>query len=90
MNVSIDTTKLPPTEASQVKSLVEAADFFHLPEAITAPAQPDRFQYHLTVAEPKRKHSVTVGESSVPGTLRPLVEWLMEAARRPRNSSLSS
>lgn len=90
MNVSIDTAKLPPTEASQVKSMVEAAAFFDLPEAIAASAQPDRFQYHLTVAERKRKHSITVSESSMPGSLKPLVDWLMDAARRPRNSSVTN
>lgn len=84
MNISIDTAKLPPTEASQVRSLVEEADFFQLPEAIAASAQPDRFQYHLTVAEQKRKHSITVSESSIPGSLKPLVDWLMDAARHPR------
>lgn len=82
--ISIDTAKLAPTEATQVKSLVEAADFFRLPEAIASSAQPDRFEYHLTVAEKQRKHSITVSESCIPGTLRPLVEWLMEAARSPR------
>jgi hypothetical protein len=87
MNVSIDTTKLPPVEASQVKSLVEAADFFQLPEAIASSAQPDRFQYHLTVAEKKRKHSITVSESCIPGNLKPLVDWLMDAARRPRTQN---
>ena len=84
MSVSVDTNKLAPTEASQVKSLVEESGFFELPEAIATSAQPDRFQYHLTVAEPKRKHTVTVSESSMPGTLKPLVDWLMDAARHPR------
>lgn len=87
MAVSIDTAKLAPNEANQVKSLVEEADFFGLPEAITASTQPDRFQYHLTVAEKKRRHSVTVSESSIPCNLKPLVDWLMDAARRPRSSS---
>lgn len=84
MTVSIDTAKLGPKEATQLKSLVEAADFFQLPEAISPANQPDRFQYHLTVDEPKRKHSITVSESSMPGTLKPLVDWLMDAARHPR------
>lgn len=86
MTVSIDTAKLTPNEANQVKSLVEEAAFFDLPEAITSAAQPDRFQYHLTVAEKKRRHSVTVSESSIPCNLKPLVEWLMDAARRPHSS----
>jgi hypothetical protein len=85
MTVSIDTAKLAPTEAVQLQSLVEAADFFQLPAAIASSNQPDRFQYHLTVAEPQRKHSVTVSESCLPRNLKPLVEWLMDAARQPRS-----
>lgn len=84
MAVSVDTAKLAAPEASQLKSLVEAANFFQLPEAIAPATQPDRFQYHLTVAEQKRKHSITVSESAMPGTLKPLVDWLIDAARHPR------
>lgn len=83
-SVSIDTTKLAPPEANQVKSLVEEAEFFQLPEAITPAAPVDRFQYHLTVSDKKRQHSVVVSESTMPGSLKPLVDWLMETARRPR------
>ena len=83
LTVCVDTAKLAPPEATRLKSLVEAANFFQLPEAIAPAAQPDRFQYHLTVAEKQRQHSITVSESAIPGSLKPLVEWLMEAARHP-------
>lgn len=85
MAVSLDTTELSPTDAKHLQSLVEASNFFQLPKVIPATAQPDRFQYHFTIQEKKRSHSVTVSESSVPGTLRPLLDWLMEVARRPKS-----
>ncbi|HBE56381.1 MAG TPA: hypothetical protein DEG17_04765 [Cyanobacteria bacterium UBA11149] len=78
-----DSATLSENEISQLRRLVEAADFFRLPKNITAKTpQPDRFQYLLTVEDNKKKHTVTVGEQSMPGTMRPLIEWLMVASRR--------
>ncbi|MBD1898297.1 protealysin inhibitor emfourin [Coleofasciculus sp. FACHB-129] len=78
-----DITTLPANEANQLRLLIDAADFFDLPAAIASNTpQPDRFQYKLTVEENTQQHTVLVSESAVPGNLRPLLEWLMAAARR--------
>lgn len=79
---TVDTATLPPAQANQIRLLVEAANFFQLPTAIAPDNQPDRFQYQLTIQEGNQQHSVTVGESTMPGTLRPLVDCLMETARQ--------
>ncbi|WP_193200084.1 protealysin inhibitor emfourin [Nostoc sp. MG11] len=74
---TFDTATLPPNEAQELPRLVEAADLFKLPERITSPsAQSDRFQYKLTVEDNGMQHTVTVSEAALPGTLRPLIEWL--------------
>jgi hypothetical protein len=76
---TVDTADIPANEADQLPQLVEASDFFNLPEKITAStAQADRFQYTLTVEDEGRKHTVTVSEAALPGTLRPLIEWLQK------------
>lgn len=76
---TVDTADIPANEADQLPQLVEASDFFNLPEKITAStAQADRFQYTLTVEDEERKHTVTVSEAALPGTLRPLIEWLQK------------
>jgi hypothetical protein len=83
MTKVFDTTTLPENEANQLRQLVDAADFFRLPATITSNTpQPDRFQYQLTVEENGKQHTVEVSEQAVPGTLRPLLEWLTAAARR--------
>ncbi|MEH2463461.1 protealysin inhibitor emfourin [Nostoc sp.] len=80
---TVDTDTLPPNEANTLKSLVEAADFFRLPEQITSPnPQSDRFQYKLTVEDNGKQHTVTVSEAALPGTLRPLIEWLQNIAQK--------
>ncbi len=78
-----DSANLSENDINQLRRLVEAGDFFRLPKTITAKTpQPDRFQYILTVEDNNKKHTVEVGEQSMPGTLRPLIEWLMVASRR--------
>lgn len=79
---TVDTTTLPAAEANQIRNLVKAANFFQLPATIASDNQPDRFQYQLTVQEGTQQHSVTVGESTMPSTLRPLIDCLMAAARQ--------
>jgi hypothetical protein len=80
---TVDTATLTPNEAEVLPRLVEAADLFRLPEQITsAHPQSDRFQYKLTVEDQGKQHTVTVSESAIPGTLRPLIEWLNQAAQK--------
>jgi hypothetical protein len=82
LKTAIDTKSLPAEEAKQLRQLVDAADFFNLPPKIAPKTpQPDRFQYQLTVRENDKQHTVEVGEQATPGTLRPLLDRLMTAAR---------
>ncbi len=76
---TVDTANLSQEKAKQLPQLVEAANFFNLPAHITAsPTQPDRFQYKLTVEDNGKEHTVTVSETALPTTLRPLIEWMDE------------
>ncbi|MEH1966890.1 protealysin inhibitor emfourin [Nostoc sp.] len=80
---TVDTDTLPPNEASTLPRLVEAADLFRLPEQITSSnPQSDRFQYKLTVEDNGKQHTVTVSEAALPGTLRPLIEWLQNISQK--------
>ncbi|MEA5507811.1 protealysin inhibitor emfourin [Halotia wernerae UHCC 0503] len=80
---TLDTATLPPKEANELPRLVEAANLFNLPVQITSShPQSDRFQYKLTVEDNGKQHTVTVSETALPGTLRPLIEWLNHAAQK--------
>ncbi|MFN6558855.1 MAG: protealysin inhibitor emfourin [Nostoc sp. ChiSLP01] len=80
---TVDTAELPANEAKTLLQLVEAGDLFRLPERITSPnPQSDRFQYKLTVEDNGKQHTVTVSEAALPGTLRPLIEWLQNIAQK--------
>ena len=82
VTIVIDTDSLSSDEVSQLYQLVENSGFFELPAATAEPTQPDRFQYKVIISEGDRQRTVTRGEAAVPTTLKPLLDWLIEAARR--------
>ncbi len=80
---TVDTKNLSQDDAQKLRQMVKEADFFNLPPKITSPSpQPDRFQYELKAEQNGQQHTVTVSEEVMPAKLRPLVKWLMEAARK--------
>jgi hypothetical protein len=82
ITTTLDTATLSPEHASQLRQLVDAADFFNVPATIApSSSQPDRFQYRVTIQDDDRRHTVTVGEAATPSTLKPLLDWMMEAIR---------
>ena len=80
LTIQVDTATLPTDKAAQLQKLVEAADFFHLPPLPARPAQPDRYEYEITVQEGDRQHQITCGEVTVPAPLKPLLGWLINMA----------
>jgi hypothetical protein len=74
---TIDTDNLPVYQVQQLSPLLEAANFFSLPSSINSQSpQNDRFWYTLTVEDNGKSHTVTVSEAALPGTLRPLIDWI--------------
>jgi hypothetical protein len=84
---TVDTDKLPADEADELKRLVDAADFFHLPATLKATRGADQFTYRLTVEAGDRQHTLEVSESAAPESLRPLLQRLAALARTAPRSS---
>lgn len=83
MTAILDTDSMPPDEARNLHEVVNSAGFFELPEFSPAPKRgADYFQYKLTVETEGRQHTIEMSDESVPGALRPLLELLMDAARK--------
>lgn len=84
--VDLDTDSLAAPEADELRRLVEAARFFELPsEIVGSETTADQFVYKMTVESADRSHTVNVGESAAPETLRPLIDWLTAVARKRRS-----
>jgi hypothetical protein len=77
---AIDTQTLSSAESEQIHQIMDV-DFFGLPKADSS-SQPDRFHYQITVEEGDRQHTVEFGESTMPDSLRPLVDWMLERCKQ--------
>ena len=82
LTITVDTATLPPEQATQLRHLVEAANFFRLQATTSMPVQPDCFEYAVAVQDGDRKHIITFAEAAVPEQLRPLLNWLIETAQK--------
>ncbi len=85
----IDVNKLAPAEAKKLSGLIQSAEFFKLPKKTAATAmskrsvaQPDRFQYKVTIEDDDKKHTVIASEQNLPPNLKPLVDWLNVESRK--------
>ena len=75
----VDDSVLPPDDVRTLRALVDQASVFDLPATIRSTgSRADRFQFHLTIDDGERRHTVDVDDGAVPALLRPLIDWLME------------
>jgi len=78
-DTKLNTESIPSKEAQEMLELIDKADFFNLPEKFPAPRKgADYFQYRLTVENEGKKHTIEVSDPAVPGTLRPLLQFLLK------------
>ncbi len=83
MTTTVDTAALSPEDVLQFQQLIKSSGFFSLPATITASkAQPDRFQYQVTIEDGGKSHTVTVSESSLPSSVKPLLDFVNRNAKR--------
>lgn len=85
---TVDVAAMPPNKATQLRQMVEAADFFNLPSTIPSTPQPDRFVYQISVEQEGKRHSVTVGETAMPPNMKPLVDLIMKTAYQTERPKL--
>ena len=70
----VDSDQVSGDEVHRLRAMVDEA----LSEAIpqSQPVLPDEEQYFIEIEIEDRRESILVGRSSVPGPMRPLVEYL--------------
>jgi hypothetical protein len=89
IKTTVDTDTLPSDEAKELGQLVSAANFFTLPRSINGGGSgADEFHYKLTVQVDELKRTVEATDSTMPDSLRPLVDRLMSMARAARQAQV--
>ena len=82
LRANIDLETLPLGESATLENEINNSAFFDLPEQIKLSSpMPDRFEYQITISSSQQTHTVTIHESSVTNSLRPLIDHLTDLAR---------
>ena len=76
MRFQLDLSQLPGNDARYIVRLIEQAEFFSLPENLIIKFNPDEYQYTITVDVGIISHTVRANDSTMPASLRPLVDEL--------------
>ena len=76
MRYQIDLDQLPVNDARYIVRLIEQAEFFNLPENMIIKFNPDEYQYMITVDLGLTCHTVRTNDTTMPASLRPLVDEL--------------
>ena len=76
MKFDVDLNQLPINDARHITRLIEQAGFFNLPENLIIKFNPDEYQYQITVDVGVLTHTVRTNDTTMPASLRPLVNEL--------------
>ncbi len=72
-HLDLDVEQLPTDEGSNLRRLIEAANFFQLSEYMGTAGLLDEPQYVVSIESDGRRHTVNVNDAAVPASLRPLL-----------------
>jgi uncharacterized protein YfaT (DUF1175 family) len=76
MKFQLNLNELPDNNARNLIHLIEKAEFFKIPENLIVKFNPDEYQYMITVDAGIVCHTVRTNDTTMPTSLRPLVEEL--------------
>jgi Emfourin len=78
--MDFDLGSLPGNMAQRLQGLLTESNFFDVPVVNDLRAAPDEYRYDITVVAGNSIHTIHVSDTSMPESLRPLVEELTELA----------
>jgi len=76
MKYELNLNQLPKNDAHSLIRLIKQAKFFDIPENLIAKFNPDEYQYTITVDVGIISHTVRTNDTTMPPSLRPLVDEL--------------
>jgi emfourin len=79
--MDFDLNNMPASESRRLHNMINESNFFELPVVNDLRAAPDEYEYVITIIAGNSIHTVHVSDSSMPPSLRPLVEDLTEIAK---------
>ena len=76
MKYELNLNQLPENDAHSLIHLIQKAEFFKIPENLIVKFNPDEYQYTITVDAGIICHTVRTNDTTMPASLRPLIDEL--------------
>ena len=81
IGTDFDLNSMPASVAQRLHNLINESNFFEIPTVDDLHAGPDEYEYLITVVAGNSIHTIRVSDTSMPKSIRPLVEDLTELAK---------
>ena len=81
LSMDFDLNNMPASESRRLHNMINESKFFDVPVVHDLRTAPDEYEYVITVVAGNSIHTVQVSDTSMPPSLRPLVEDLTEIAK---------
>ena len=78
MAMDFDLSSMPGSVSQRLQNILAGSNFFDVPVVNDLRTGPDEYRYDITVVAGNSIHTVHVSDTSMPESLRPLVEELTE------------
>ena len=79
--VNFDLNEMPANISQHLQKLITDSNFFATPVVNEALSRPDEFEYTVTIEAGNSMHTVRTTDTSMPESLRPLIDGLTELAK---------
>jgi emfourin len=76
MKYELNLSQLSENDANSLIRLIQQAEFFNIPENLIVKFNPNEYQYMITVDAGIIIHTVRTNDTTMPVSLRPLVDEL--------------
>ena len=86
LSIDFDLNNMPASESRRLHNMINESNFFEVPVVNDLQTGPDEYEYVITVVAGNSIHTVQVSDTSMPPSLRPLVEDLTEIAKEGSHS----
>jgi len=81
MAVDFNLDEMPDDISQRLHNLILESNFFKTPVQNTSMSTPDEFEYTVTIDAGNSMHTVRTTDTSMPESLRPLIEDLTKLAK---------
>jgi hypothetical protein len=81
LTMDFDLNNMPASESQRLHNMINESKFFEVPVVSDLRTSPDEYEYVITVVAGNSIHTVHVSDTSMPPSLRPLIEDLTEIAK---------